>query len=360
MMLERINAVRLEHGLPALRESAILAEAARRQAVDLSRNQWLIDSGRWHEGADGSSIADRLRRAGYYPAGWLEIVGWGWGGDAGQMFGWWMNSPVHRDVILSAEVTEAGSVYLYAPGSWWGHYWCVDFGRPVGQVVVGTPRPYSVHVPVVVAPGTAAPGTAAIDLLPYLRGDGRSYRVGNARGSFEVFQTQAEGNRFWQVKAWDDLSVVNWEEFTVDGEFIRRDVDTSPGGGLFYRQFDAPWVRRFMRPGETFTQGKRVQFYRLDSCAPVEQYSGDVIDTIKLVAHHARYTFPANGWEPVTVEDVVELEWVQGGEAYWWARGYGLVGWARRHSDPNSPQWSAICGMRPGVGRLERLGVNCL
>lgn len=68
MMIERINAVRAEHGLPALRESAILAEAARRQAVDLARNQWLIDSGRWHEGSDGSDIGTRLARAGYrYP-----------------------------------------------------------------------------------------------------------------------------------------------------------------------------------------------------------------------------------------------------------------------------------------------------
>lgn len=68
MMLERINAVRLEHGLPALRESAILAEAARRQAVDLSRNDWLIEQRRWHEGSDGSDIGARLTRAGYrYP-----------------------------------------------------------------------------------------------------------------------------------------------------------------------------------------------------------------------------------------------------------------------------------------------------
>jgi len=167
-------------------------------------------------------------------------------------------------------------------------------------------------------------------------------------------------DRFYQVKAWDDLSMVNWEGFSVDGEYIRRDVDTSPGGGLFYRQFNAPWVRRFMTPGQSFTQGKRVQFFRLDSCVPVEQYSGDVIDTIKFVAHHPRFTFPANGWEPVTLDDVVELAWTQGGESYWYARNYGLVAWGRSHQDVNSPQWSAICEMRPDVGRLTRLPINCL
>ena len=76
-MIERINAVRLAHGLPVLRESAILAEAALGQAADLARSQWLIDSGRWHEGSDGSSIGDRLRRAGYRARQWREIVGWG-------------------------------------------------------------------------------------------------------------------------------------------------------------------------------------------------------------------------------------------------------------------------------------------
>jgi hypothetical protein len=121
-------------------------------------------------------------------------------------------------------------------------------------------------VPIVVG-GTVAPG---IDLLDYLRGDGRAYRVGNQRGTYEVFQTQTEGDRFYQVKAWDDLSVVHWEEFTVDNDHIGRDVDTSPGGGRFYRQFGAPWVKRRMRLGESFSAAKRVQFYRADDCGPIE------------------------------------------------------------------------------------------
>ena len=95
----------------------------------------------------------------------------------------------------------------------------------------------------------------------YLRGDGRAYRVGNGWGSFEVFQTQTEGDTFYQVKAWDDLSVVNWEQFVVTPEYIGRDVDTSPGGGRFYRQFAAPWVKRRMRVGESFSQAKRAVSY---------------------------------------------------------------------------------------------------
>lgn len=129
-MIERINAARAAHGLPPLAESAALAQAARDHAADLSRNEWLIESRRWHEGSDGSSISDRLIRAGYRARQWREIVGWGWGGDGGRMMDWWMASPVHRDAILAADVTEVGAAWLSALGSPWGYYWAVEFGRP--------------------------------------------------------------------------------------------------------------------------------------------------------------------------------------------------------------------------------------
>mgnify|MGYP003558770048 CR=1 FL=1 len=67
-MLNRINAARAERGLPALSENAALTQAAHGHAADLSRNDWLIEQRRWHEGSDGSDIGARLTRAGYrYP-----------------------------------------------------------------------------------------------------------------------------------------------------------------------------------------------------------------------------------------------------------------------------------------------------
>ena len=114
-----------------------------------------------------------------------------------------------------------------------------------------------------------------------------------------------------------------------------------------------------MRVGESFTQAKRVQFYRVSDCAPLGLHSGRVTDTIELVARHARYTFRAREWRPVTLEDVVELRWTQG-ERYWYARGFGLVAWEREHQDAHAPVWSAISEMRPEVGRLGRLRIGCL
>ena len=351
-MLNAINSVRAQHGLAPLTANAQLQQAAQGHAVDMSTHPGMV-----HIGSDGSNGGQRIRAAGYQWKQWGEIVAWGWQGNVDRAVEWWLNSPDHRPYLLSNQFVDAGIGYAYEPASPWQHYWVVDFGRN-GSATPPPPPPrpdHVVHVPVVVG-GKVAPG---LDLLPYLRGDGRAYRVGNSRGSFEVFQTQTEGDRFYQIKAWDNLEVVNWEGFLVDDSYIRRDVDTSPGDGRFYRQFDAPWVARRMSVGQSFTQSKHVQFYRLADCRPLESYSGDVTDVIQLVDLHARFTFPARDWPAVTLEDVVQLRWTAG-EDYFYARGYGLVAWGRTHQDINSPAWSAISEMRPNVGRLPRLRVDCL
>ena len=365
-MINRINAARRAAGLAPTAENGRLGQAAAKHAADLAANPWLIDSGRFHEGSDGSTVRARVVAEGYEPAWFGEVVGWGFAdvdptvtaGEYDRMVNWWLASPPHRAMLLSPHYDEAGAGYVYRPGSQWGHYYCVVFGKRAG--VVNPPAPPKppgdvVYVPVVVG-GREVPPTGVVDLLGYLRGDGRAYRVTNADGGSEVFQTQAEGDRFYQVKAWSDLSVVNWEEFIVAGDLIGRDVDTSPGGGRFYRLFGAPWVRRWMRVGESFTRPKRVQFYQTHDCAPLAAYSGDVTDTITLVARHEHYTFRTL----MSLPDVVELRWEQGGERYWYAEDWGLVAWERAHQDANSPRWSAIAELRPDVGRLARLRIDCL
>lgn len=359
-VVELINGARRGQGLAALRPDERLAAAAGEHAADLASGRVSLSNS--HIGSDGSTVLERVGRQGYAAAVAREMTGWGWGTwNREAQMAYWLGSPAHAAIIYDPGLVEVGVAYLSQAVAWTNHsqWWVVVLGRRVaGEVPAPAPAPHTSHVPIVV--GGGSPTVQSLDLLSYLRGDGRSYRVGNGWGSFEIFQCQSEGDRFYQVKAWDDLSVVNWEEFVVSGEMIGRDVDTSPGGGRFYRQFGVPWVRRWMRVGESFTQAKRVQFYRLSDCAPVGQHSGTVTDTITLVARHAAYTFPARDWAAVTLADVVELRWEQGGERYWYARGYGLVGWSRTHDDPHSPAWSAIAEMRPGVGRLGRLAIGCL
>jgi hypothetical protein len=354
-MLQAINAARVERGLHALAADDQLAAAAQRHARDMAYHPGLV-----HEGSDGSTIGQRIADAGYVAARYGEIVAWGWQGRVDGPVTWWLASPDHVGYLLSAEYSDIGVGHATGLGPW-QHYWAVDMGRrrvaappPPEPPPVPRPRPYTSHVPVAVfgAP-VPAPG---IDLLPYLQGDGRAYRVGNQRGTFEVFQTQTEGDTFFQVKAWDDLSVVHWEGFTVTPEHIGRDVDTSPGGGRFYRQFAAPWVKRRMRVGESFSAEKRIQFYKIADCSQISDFSGTVTDTITLLEHLDEWRSPFG----VAVPDVVVLRWEQGGEVYRFGRGYGLVGWQRAHDDPHSPVWSAISEMRPDVGKLNRLRIPCL
>ena len=351
-ILDLINAARAVRSVPPLRPNSLIGAAALGHAQDMAAHVGLV-----HIGSDGSDGGERMRRAGYQWQQWGEVVGWGWEGDAARMLDYWLNSPVHYAAIHNPDVSEMGWSYVYRPGSQWGHYWVVDFGRrvksPSEPPNLPPDAPYTSHVPVVLSGGKPVAG---LDLLPYLRGDGRAYRVGNARGSFEVFQSQTDGDTFYQVKAWDDLSRVNWESFTVTPDYIGRDVDTSPGGGRFYRQFGAPWVKRFMTMGESFTQRKRVQFYNLADCSESAANSGDVTDTITLQEHLDTWRSP---WG-IVVPDVVVLRWEEGGELYRFGRGYGLVGWSREHSDPNSPAWSAIYAMRPALESLRRLPVGCL
>ena len=357
-MLDALNAARAARGVGALRGDERLAAAARRHAADLAAHPGLL-----HTGSDGSTIGQRVAESGYAALAYGEVVGWGWQGAIPPMVDWWLNSPAHVGYVLDAEMRDVGVGYATGLGPW-GHYWAVDFGRPTAEekpappgVEPPAPPGHVVYAPIVVGgAGSVGAPTAGIDLLAYLRGDGRAYRIGNQRGTFEVFQTQDEGGRFYQVKAWDDLSTVHWEEFVVSGETIGRDVDTSPGGGRFYRQFGAPWVKRWMRPGESFLQVKRIQFYSAADCEPQAAFSGTVTDTITLVEHLSEWRSVFG----VELRDVVRLRWEQGGEDYWYARGLGLVAWRRAHNDENSPVWSAISEMRPEVGRLARLAIPCL
>jgi len=171
-MLQAINAARAARGVHALMADQQLADAAGRHAADLAAHPWLTEGVAYHTGSDGSSIEQRIREAGYAPAQWREVVGWGWGGDIGQMAQWWLSSPAHVGIILSADMTDIGVGYATG-GAPWFSYWCVDFARPVEAPQPpqepppsdAPPLPYHSHVPIVI--GSPAPVSASIDLLPY-------------------------------------------------------------------------------------------------------------------------------------------------------------------------------------------------
>ena len=206
------------------------------------------------------------------------------------------------------------------------------------------------------------PQEEQIDLLAFVKGDGRQYEVRNSFGGQERFQSQTEGLTFYQVKN------SQWEQFFYNNDFIYRDIDTSPGNGRYYRLTDpdsqkgSRWLRRNMAIGDTYTQRRKVQFYKKSDGSLSSDNSGEVTDNIKLVAYHPTYKFQTG----LEIADVVELHWIENAqdhtpkEKYFYAKGFGMVGWARGHEDPNSPAWSAVSEIHaPGTrDELSRERVN--
>ena len=195
------------------------------------------------------------------------------------------------------------------------------------------------------APPSSIPDT--IDLLNYIRGDGRLYEVINANGGSERFQTQIPNDgEFRQTKN------ANAEQLFFSSNSIYRGWDTSPSADRFYQLQNpkgsnmAKWLKRHMSIGETFATSLYVQFFNND-CSLSAPNSGHVTESRKLIKKFVTWTSRAG----ITLSNVVQIEW-SGGETYFYAKGYGLVGWERTHQDPYTPAWSAISeihapGQRP-------------
>lgn len=199
-----------------------------------------------------------------------------------------------------------------------------------------------------------------IDMFPYIQGDGRLYEVKNEWGSQQRHQSQTgQNNEIFQTKDSD------WEQMFITNDYIIRDIDTSPGGDRYYRLkegsvWGSAWIPRKWSVGDSFTRARFVQFFKVvgGNCIPDPINSGNVTDTMRFVAKHNTYTFKTG----FTLPDVIELEWINGPERYFYAINYGLVGWERLHDDPNTPKWSAISeehapGTRPD--NLRKV-INCI
>lgn len=171
------------------------------------------------------------------------------------------------------------------------------------------------------------------DMLDYLRGDGRVYELAFdwGGGGRQRVQTQVEGDRFYHVKHGE------WEELWADEHFIYRGTDTSAGGGEVYTltengRYGSPWIPRRMTVGVPFQRTPQVIFRRKSDGVEIPGKKFVHVTWIMLEAVHRSLTL-SNG---VTLPDVAVLVAYedQGGqpkatpfERYYYAKGYGLVGW---------------------------------
>lgn len=224
----------------------------------------------------------------------------------------------HRDFMATA-----------CPGETWASWWQVA----TGQEPPGAPEP------------------PTVDLLPYLRGDGRGYMVQHPTGNEEKFRTEINGPFWYQLKN------RNYEEFWYGNDFIWRGVDTSPEPGNYYRQFEngqdgARWCPRRMHVGQTWAAPVRhtVQTYRKSDCQPIDHpRNGQATNRVTFVAHHEQLT-----WNEIQVSDVIELR-TGTDESMWFARDYGLVAWGASWGE------SAIAKILPAHEvDNEREKISCL
>jgi uncharacterized protein YkwD len=126
-----VNAERRERGLPPLRSNDDLELAAQRHSADM------VDRGYFeHDSPGGTTVRDRVQRTGYLKGvrRWSlgENIGWASrsiSSPAGMVKAW-MESPGHREIILTRTFREAGvGIAMGVPsGRRSGATFTMDFG----------------------------------------------------------------------------------------------------------------------------------------------------------------------------------------------------------------------------------------
>ena len=114
------NRERAERKLPPVKAEAKLTVAARLHAADMAKRKVMS-----HDGGDGSTPADRVKRQKYVYQAIGENVAYGQK-TVDAVMDAWMNSPDHREHVLG-DFDEVGVAVAVADDG--TPYWCVDFGR---------------------------------------------------------------------------------------------------------------------------------------------------------------------------------------------------------------------------------------
>lgn len=123
-LLELHNRARKEKGRPRLEVSRWLQEAAQAHAEEMAERRQMT-----HDGADGSTVADRVVSLGYKYRRCGENIAKGHYSPELVMRGW-LTSPPHRKNILGG-FNQLG--LGYATDKDGTPYWCVTFGLPSGR-----------------------------------------------------------------------------------------------------------------------------------------------------------------------------------------------------------------------------------
>lgn len=124
-LIEAHNQAREREGLPPLAANPMLNEAAWIHARDMADHQELS-----HEGSDGSTPDERIKKTGYQPQRTGENVASGQK-TIQKLMAAWMKSPPHRRNILG-DFLEIGAAEV--KGEDGRLYWAVEFGKAMPKL----------------------------------------------------------------------------------------------------------------------------------------------------------------------------------------------------------------------------------
>lgn len=133
MVLEEVNRIRTEAGLPRLSVDLRLVAAAMVQAKDIAAGAPV-----GHVGRDGSLPEQRVEREGYAWSRVGENVAAGIP-SAREVMADWMGSEHHRENILAGGFTNIGIAFLDKRSSAFGTYWVQVFATPLDPEQKGEP-----------------------------------------------------------------------------------------------------------------------------------------------------------------------------------------------------------------------------
>lgn len=222
-ILQLVNQVRAEYGLPALSYNAALATAAQNHANFIALNA--IYS---HIGVNGSTWQDRAQAAGYTGHAGENLVG-GTRLTPQQGVTWWRNSAVHFSNMLNPRWTEAGVGFAVGSGQ---NFYVMVFGTP-NDAPPPREEQQVVDVPFIVAP---------IELAQP-----------NEDGS--IVHTVLEGHTLWAIAARYEVSLADLYLFNA----LTEDSVINPGDKLTIRLADGqpppptptPPATHIVREGES-------------------------------------------------------------------------------------------------------------
>jgi hypothetical protein len=156
-MATAVNGLRRQHNLPLYQRHSTLDRLAQSQADRMAALQSVT-----HLGADNSSAAERVAAAGY-PERATEII-YGGPGDHERAVHWWLNSSLHKSLILSDRYYEFGVGRAVGANDF--TYWAIVMGAGTSAAAAVSSPPVEIGPP----PGSSqltippVPGSVQSDL----------------------------------------------------------------------------------------------------------------------------------------------------------------------------------------------------